>query len=395
MKKIYLVLGIAASMMFSSCSDFLDREPSTELPTNSAIKSTSDLQNAVNGIGYVLSGSLVGYDRMSYASEFTLFGDLRTNDFMPPSSQGQTDEIRQYAYSPNGTYPDAGYQIFYKALSNVNSALEAVPNVEGKQATINNLKGQLIAWRGLLHFDLARMFCYIPTTVDNPSNSLGLVLADKTFPQDYKGVRTDLKTTYDYIIQQFTDALPLLSKTSNVGYFNYYAALALRARAYLYAGEYTKALADAKEVIDHAGEAGYYPAKYPGQNANIYVNNPKIIRLSEVYLIAAEAQWHIDNPGSYTLTGTSAAAAEYINAIQKNRIEGYEDVTSVTLQDILHQYEIELFCENQITYAYWRNHQSVTSGDEEEIKYNDYRTILPIPQAERDYNKELQQNPEY
>ena len=245
MKKIYLVLGIAASMMFSSCSDFLDREPSTELPANSAIKSTSDLQNAVNGIGYVLSGS-----RMSYASEFTLFGDLRTNDFMAPSSQGQTDEIRQYVYSPNGTYPDAGYQIFYKALSNVNSALEAVPNVEGKQATIDNLKGQLIAWRGLLHFDLARMFCYIPTTVDNPSNSLGLVLADKTFPQGYKGVRTDLRTTYDYIIQQFTDALPLLSKTSDVGYFNYYAALALRARAYLYAGEYTKALADAKEVID-------------------------------------------------------------------------------------------------------------------------------------------------
>ena len=44
MKKIYLILGIAASMMFSSCSDFLDREPSTELPTNSAIKSTSDLR---------------------------------------------------------------------------------------------------------------------------------------------------------------------------------------------------------------------------------------------------------------------------------------------------------------------------------------------------------------
>lgn len=485
MKKIYLVLGIAASMMFSSCSDFLDREPSTELPISSAIKSTSDLQNAVNGVGYILSGSVTNYERMSYASEFTLFGDLRTNEFMAPSSQGQTDEIRQYTYSPNGTYPDAGYQVFYKALSNVNSALEAVPNVEGKQATIDNLKGQLLAWRGLLHFDLARMFCYIPTTVDNSSNSLGLVLADKTFPQDYKGTRTDLKTTYDFIIQQFTDALPLLSKTSDVGYFNYYAALALRARAYLYMGEYDEALADAKEVIaysesensnvklltrsnyisswasagsseslfeltltsvynaqrygpgyytdatgypecafntgsylygylsshpkdirsglikdqtnaeEYESAAGMYPGKYPGQNANIYVNNPKIIRLSEVYLIAAEAQWHLDNPDSYDLAGTSAAAAKYINAIQKNRIEGYENVASVTLEDILHQYEIELFCENQITYAYWRNHQSVTSATNKEIKYDDYRTILPIPQAERDYNKDLQQNPEY
>ena len=154
--------------------------------------------------------------------------------------------------------------------------------------------------------------------------------------------------------------------------------------------------AKAEKEVAVYGTKKVFLNKLRGQGGNRRnVTIVPIIRLSEVYLIAAEAQWHIDNPGSYTLTATSAAAAEYINAIQKNRIEGYEDVTSVTLQDILHQYEIELFCENQITYAYWRNHQSVTSGDEEEIKYNDYRTILPIPQAERDFNKELQQNPEY
>ena len=96
-----------------------------------------------------------------------------------------------------------------------------------------------------------------------------------------------------------------------------------------------------------------------------------------------------------TLSATSTAAAEYINAIQRNRIADYADVASVSLEDILHQYEIELFCENQITFAYWRNHQSVTDENMEEVKYNDYRTILPIPQAERDYNSELQQNPEY
>ena len=480
MKKIYLVLGIAASMMFSSCSDFLDREPSTELPANSAIKSTSDLQNAVNGIGYVLSGSLVGYDRMSYASEFTLFGDLRTNDFMAPSSQGQTDEIRQYVYSPNGTYPDAGYQIFYKALSNVNSALEAVPNVEGKQATIDNLKGQLIAWRGLLHFDLARMFCHIPTTVENPASELGLVLSDQVFDKDYKGTRTDLASTYTFIIKQFTDALPLLEKKSDNGYFNYYAALGLRARAYLYNGQYAEALADAKEVIGEGGykmlnrdnyveawtkekadetilefmqtdkynqqryapgyycdadgysenafneegylykylvankdkdiraglikdqsaasykkAAGFYPNKYPGRNGNLYVNNTKLLRLSEMYLIAAEAQWHLDNPGSYDLAKTSAKAAQYINAIDKNRIADYTDKASVTLADILHEYEIEMFCENQITFAYWRNRQSVTNQANQEVKYNDYNTIMAIPQSEIDYNKALQQNPEY
>ena len=113
------------------------------------------------------------------------------------------------------------------------------------------------------------------------------------------------------------------------------------------------------------------------------------------YLIAAEAQWHLDNSGSYDLAKTSAKAAQYINAIDKNRIAGYTDKTSVTLADILHEYEIEMFCENQITFAYWRNRQSVTNQANQEVKYNDYRTIMAIPQSEIDYNKALQQNPEY
>ena len=60
-----------------------------------------------------------------------------------------------------------------------------------------------------------------------------------------------------------------------------------------------------------------------------------------------------------------------------------------------HEYEIEMFCENQITFAYWRNRQSVTNQANQEVKYNDYRTIMAIPQSEIDYNKALQQNPEY
>lgn len=294
--------------------------------------------------------------------------------------------------------------------------------------------------------------------------------------RDYKGTRKNLSETYDFIIKQFTDALPLLAKKSDNGYFNYYAALGLRARAYLYNGQYNEALADAQEIInsgaykmltrdnyvdawskeaanetilefvqtekynqqryapgyycDASGYAengfdtdgflykylashpkdvrsglikdqtsakasGYYPNKYPGRNGNLYVNNPKLLRLSEIYLIAAEAQWHLDNAGSYDLTKTSADAAQYINAIDENRIEGYQDKASVTLEDILNEYVIEMFCENQIAFAYWRNHQSVTNQSKQEIKYNAYNTIMAIPQREIDYNKDLQQNPEY
>lgn len=72
---------------------------------------------------------------------------------------------------------------------------------------------------------------------------------------------------------------------------------------------------------------GYYPLKYPGNagaSVAAYVNNIKVIRLSEVYLIAAEAALK-----------TGGDAAVYINALRSNRIEGYEDVDVVTMADIL------------------------------------------------------------
>ena len=214
MKKIYLALGIAASMMFSSCSDFLDQEPSIELPTESAITTTSDLRNAVNGIAYVLTES-----RMTYASEFALFADTRCNDFKVTADNNQLGELRLYKYNSKGSFNDYAYFAFYQALGNVNSALKSIENgqVEGDAAEINNYKGQLLAWRGMLHFDLARMFCHIPTTVENPASELGLVLSDQVFDKDYKGTRTDLASTYTFIIKQFTDALPLLEKKSDNG----------------------------------------------------------------------------------------------------------------------------------------------------------------------------------
>lgn len=470
MKKIYLTLGLAAGLLFSSCSDFLDRDPSTALPAGDAITSVFDLKNAVNGVSYILS-----QDRMTYSAEFAIYADLLSGDFRAPYDMGQSTPILLYNMTKHDALPDYAYYYFYKALANVNHVLanlDKVAYTEKEKATFDDLHGELLAWRGLLHFDLARMFCHIPTTVANVEEAgSGLVLSTEVFQTDYKGERATLKATYDQIIKDFTDALPLLSKDKNLGYLNYWAVLGLRARANLYYGKNAEALADAKAVIeespytlytmaeyanvwsqegtsesifemlitdtynaqrnscgyytdasgypecafsessalyqylsthpedvrsslikdessskDYESGAGYYPAKYPGRNGAIYVNNPKIIRLSEVYLIAAEASFHTEG---------GAAAAGYINKLRTNRIKDYADVASVTLDNILFEYEVELFAENQIAFAYWRNKKGVTSAEGKEIAYNDYRTIMPIPQREIDLNSQLKQNAEY
>ena len=464
MKKIYLAFGLFAGMTLSSCS--LDTLPSTSLGEDIAITTESDLQNAVNGIGYLLSE-----DRMTYGAEYGIYADLLTNEFKVARDYGQSSAISRYTISKHDELPDLGYYLFYKAIANCNKALDLSAKMEATDQ-VKNLQGQLYAWRGLLHFDLARLFAHIPTVAAdvNAANS-GIVLSTAVYAPDYKGSRATLKETYDQIIADLTKGMELMGEgTDNgTGYMGYYPALALRARANLYAGNYAAALADAQEVIleseyelyttanydkvwaqegtsesifellitanynpqrnslgyycdadgypecaladdgeiltylkahpedirskvikeqSVSGVAGthFFPAKYPGRDG-IYVNNPKIIRLSEVYLIAAEAELKGNNNG--------AAAANYINAIEENRVAGYKDVATVTIDDILFEYKKEFFAENQIAFAYWRNNKSVTNQVNQEISGKDDKAIWPIPQREIDYDPSLVQNPGY
>ena len=464
MKKLYII-GLISAMLCSSCSNFLDKEPSTSLPVESAVTTMTDLRNAVNGIAYIaLNG------RMCYDADFAIYADLKGEDFKAVSSNNHAGPISRYQITDTDALAYNGYYYFYKAIANVNkvlSIIDNIPHTESETAEFNDYKGQLYAWRAMLHFDLARLYCNAPTAAAdvNAANS-GIVLSTEVYDPSYIAPRTTLKQTYDQILLDFGTALPLLSKEENNGYINYWAALALRARANLYNGDNAAALADAQAVItgspyklytmedytkvwiqeftsesilelkvttnynaqrnsvgyycdsDCYGECafvedaplytyltanpkdirsklindqtngvnpGYYPAKYPGREGNIYVNSPKIIRLSDVYLIAAEAA-----------VKTGGDATSYINTLRKNRIEGYTDVASVTLEDILFERRIELFAENSMAFDYWRNKMSVKNPNVGEVNYDDYRVILPIPQDEINLAPDvLIQNPGY
>lgn len=142
-----------------------------------------------------------------------------------------------------------------------------------------------------------------------------------------------------------------------------------------------------EEKTDIYGEnKAFYPLKYPGRNGEIYVNNPRVIRLSEVYLIAAEA----------SLKSGEGSPEFYINKLRQNRITGYTDVSSVTLDDILLERRLELFAEGHMVWDSWRNKKSIKNPVEGEVNYDNSKAILPIPLSEINISGgKLQQNPNY
>lgn len=154
----------------------------------------------------------------------------------------------------------------------------------------------------------------------------------------------------------------------------------------------------------------YYPnLKYPGKGDNVLINNPKVFRLSEMYLIAAEAALKGNN---------SSLAGKYLSDLRENRSETeprkYE--SAITLDDILYERRIELFCEGHRAWDLWRNQKNVVRytsasekiakrhnddpvGSDGTIEYDYYKTIAPISERELELlpegDRENQQNPGY
>ncbi len=124
---------------------------------------------------------------------------------------------------------------------------------------------------------------------------------------------------------------------------------------------------------------GYFTNKYPGQKTSstkLYTNSPKIIRLSEVYLIAAEA----------ALKGGTATNAKvssfYVNTLREKRIVSYVDVANITMDDILNERRLELSAEGHRFFDLVRNNITFTTLYRETVTPGAKTNLMAIPQRE-------------
>ena len=162
-------------------------------------------------------------------------------------------------------------------------------------------------------------------------------------------------------------------------------------------------------ISNHIKEFGTYPVylnKYPASAANngdVRLDDIMLLRLSEVYLSAAEAAYKLNDKD---------AAAKYLDAIV-NRADPSKHVTSsgITLDQILWERRKELIGEGQRFFDAMRNNETVTRYTSESDKgwhvalttaaksfdRTYYKTLLPIPKAEIDANPAManQQNSGY
>lgn len=144
--------------------------------------------------------------------------------------------------------------------------------------------------------------------------------------------------------------------------------------------------------------------KYVGRGGNEKVCSPKLFRLSEMYLIAAEAAMRSGKPD----------AGKYLSDLREKRTttEPRKYDAGITLDDVLYERRIELACEGHRAWDLWRNLKSVvrwTTADEKlekrhmdmlgVIPFDHYHRIAPYPDGELQLlpvaDRAGQQNPGY
>ena len=231
---------VVSALAFTSCEDFFDTSSKKDLNTETAYSNLESAEMALvgcyDGWQRTISDEGVGmYLLAEFASEQAFAGlglsDAKNNNVIDQFNLG-------IAPSYNDIF-NVDWQNYYKAIFRCNQLIVQEDNIDwaGDIKAQGRVMGEAHAIRGILYFDLVRMFGDVPLL---------------TAPSEENIPRSPASDVYQLIFEDFkyaiehipADAYPLDNNDTNDGRITKYAAEALMARAYLY-------------------HTGYYGAEHP------------------------------------------------------------------------------------------------------------------------------------
>lgn len=273
-KQLLLSLAIGVVLTTSSCSKWLDVSPkadmkvedlfSTEMGFRDGLIGVYAMMSGENGYGKRLTYGYVDVLAQYYSSPFTT-SSITEHHFYKAVYYNYTDKVEEQRI-------DSVWNYSYKAIANLNMALQFIDKnkeVFSTETIYNLYKGEYLALRALLHFDMLRLFASSPKMESgNGINSLAIPYVDSytniaqpqlTVRETLKRIEGDLLKAKEImkgrdvinLTTEGEDAAPEPMKR-RVERMNYWAVTALLSRVYLYADMKTEALAQAKEVIGEA-----------------------------------------------------------------------------------------------------------------------------------------------
>lgn len=244
-KTILWVMVAGSVLLHLSCTDFLTENPKNRIDQNTYYKTEQDAIAAVNAIyaylgAYNLDGGgpFPGNTAGVYHSTFWVTTEL-ASDNMLNNQLGAlaNDQLASFSYNSQNENLLEIWRVHYKVITLANIAISRVPAIEMNPVLRDRLVNEAKFLRGLMYFNLARLYKNVP------------LLVDENAPLKPEASGRD--AVYAQIVRdlQEAEALPPDGQTEE-GRATRGAAQALLAKVYLTKGDHPQAALYAQKVID-------------------------------------------------------------------------------------------------------------------------------------------------
>ena len=237
MKLKYNLIAIALlGFSFSSCSDFLEQNPQTDLSENDFYKTADDILSAVNGVYSSLQeGDIYG--------NWYVFGEIPSDNTRNQLSGSVTtqNEFDQFYIDTQNSMIANFWKAAYKVINRTNTVLGRIDGIEINTELANRYKLECKFIRALMYFNLVRVYGDVP-----------LILKEISISESYDILREPKENVYNQIIADLKAAqdLPVSYSTAEDGRATQGAAKALLANVYMTLHKYAEAETILAEIIN-------------------------------------------------------------------------------------------------------------------------------------------------
>ena len=280
-KTLILLSLILLGGICTGCDRFLDVQPKDQYTEKQLLATRGGYYTAMNGLyNNLTSNSLYGKN-LSYE-----LIDVISKRYAPLAKSTYLTSLNSWGYAEESVSKalESTWATAYTTILNCNVILENLATQQGilSPAETNLMKGELLALRAFLHFDMLRLF--------GPIYKEDLSALSIPYNESVKIMNLPLLSAdsivHNKIMRDLDEAEKLLAKDpvipegpmasaledENEVYLryrqlrmNYYAVLALKARVYLYAGEKDKALQAAYKLLKDKTVSEWFPPVDPNK----------------------------------------------------------------------------------------------------------------------------------
>lgn len=301
-------------ILTTSCSNFLsDVKLSDQLSVEDVFQTANDLEAAITGAyDGVQHSSLLGCNTVLFSDLMTSNVDYRSGAFLKAATL-QMD--------PADFYVEAMWAQGYRVINQANAILEALTKVAAQDASLTRenaarIEGEALFLRGVIYFELVRLFCQPIGSDKNQELGLPLMLEPiLTGEQLQFPARNTIAETYARATADIEAARELLPESGSRGRANRYTAIAYLARIAFQQEDYTRAAALAGEIIN---SGLYYLMETPAEFFTIEDT------AEEIWAILASPSDEIEGGGLSSIYHETGPNLAFISAgLRKN---GYEAI---------------------------------------------------------------------